>query len=119
MLLVMNSQLWIIPTVASRSSSSVMESKSFQASIILLLSHVIDHTYRSLVAQWMKNVQSSGVTLFAAPDKVNPSRQICADVVTLQRLGYGQCYRAEKAGNSIYSAIHNYEEERIILCPWG
>lgn len=37
MLLVMNAQLWMIPTVASRSSSSVIESKSFQASIIPLL----------------------------------------------------------------------------------
>lgn len=26
---------------------------------------------------------------------------------------------AEKAGNSIYLAIHNYEEEGILLRPWG
>jgi hypothetical protein len=58
-------------------------------------SHVINRTYRSLVAQWMKNVQGSGVTLFAAPDKVNPSRQIFADVVTLQRLGHSQYNRGE------------------------
>ena len=58
-------------------------------------SHVIDRTYRPLIAQWMKNVQSSGVTLLAAPDKVNPSRQVFADVVTLQRLRHGQCYRGE------------------------
>jgi len=26
---------------------------------------------------------------------------------------------AEKAGKSSYSAIHNYEEEGILLRPWG
>ncbi len=26
---------------------------------------------------------------------------------------------AEKARNSSYSAIHNYEEEGILLRPWG
>ena len=72
-----------------------MVSKSFQASIIPFLPHAMNRTYRSLVAQWMKNVQGSGVTLFAAPDKVNPSRQIFADVVTLQRLGHGQHNRGE------------------------
>jgi hypothetical protein len=35
----------------------------------------------------MKYVQEGGITLLATPDKVNPSGQIFADVVTLQRLG--------------------------------
>ena len=61
----------------------------------LVASHVIDRTYRSLVAQWMENVQGTGVTLFAAPGKVDPSRQIFADVVTLQRLGHGQYNRGD------------------------
>ena len=26
---------------------------------------------------------------------------------------------AETAGNSSYSAIHDYEEERVLLRPWG
>jgi len=38
--LIVNSQLWIMPTVASRSSSSVIESKSVQA-LIVIDSHMI------------------------------------------------------------------------------
>jgi hypothetical protein len=33
----------------------------------------------------MKYVQGGGITLLATPDKVNPGRQVFADVVTLQR----------------------------------
>lgn len=67
----------------------------------------------------MKNVQGSGVTLLAAPDKVNPSRQIFADVVTLQRLWPWSVLPRLKAGKSSYSAIHNYEKEGVLLRPWG
>jgi hypothetical protein len=55
--------------------------------------HATDRTYGTFVAQRMKYVQGGGITLLATPDKVNPSRQVFADVVTLQRLGNCQCYQ--------------------------
>lgn len=68
-----------------------MESKSFLIVNYHTTSHATDRTYGTFVAQRMKHVQGGGITLLATPDKVNPSRQVFADVVTLQRLGNRQC----------------------------
>jgi hypothetical protein len=57
----------------------------------LIASHVTGRTYGSFIAQRMKYVQGGGITLFATPDKVNPARQVFADVVTLQRLRNCEC----------------------------
>lgn len=70
-----------------------------------IILHATGRTYRTFVAQRMKHVQGGRITLLESPYKVNPGRQVFADVVTLQSLGNCQCCQRAGPGNNNYPAM--------------
>jgi hypothetical protein len=84
----------MIPTVASRSKSSVILSRSEKVSEVSIR-RTRNPTNRSLVAQWVEDIQELRITLFVSPDQVDPFVQGLANNITLQSLAeYEQSYLA-------------------------
>lgn len=97
-------QLWMIPMVASRSRSSVIESRSGRRVGSALphrrMSRCKWHTYGALVAQRVIAVICFGIALLIPPNEIDPLWEVLADVVTLERL-----------------AVQCDEQQRILLGP--
>lgn len=93
-----DAQLWMIPTVASRSSESVIESRSLhpESAPVPQATKEMEceeegkgkgeSTYGALIAQRVERIQGFLIPLLAPPNEINPRGEVRADVIALQGL---------------------------------